>query len=204
MRLLFIFILFLSLNYAYAQQKPNWQDGVIVLRDGSIIESEIAFNPVLIEGLVLIKTEDAVKNFTPLYVDYFLLQNTDGAGNTKFYSLPIELKNQGITRYFFFEVCYESSSIALLKRDFQPLDFSKPKIKPVKRVVQKWFLIDPANGELRLIRDDKKIDRKTLFSSFNKYEDEMRDYISENRLKLTETEELIQALQYFTSLKEKE
>lgn len=80
-------------------------------------------------------------------------------------------------------------------------------------IYNKLYMIDQNELELEVIDSDigtkkrklfknrRKIDKKVVYSFFEGYEKEMRDYIKENMLKLRRIDDLIHALSYFSELK---
>lgn len=207
--LLFVFFLFYC--FTSNAQKYVWYDGYAKFNDGSVLRGKMAYDPLSYEGLLLIKDNDVISTYTPKQVELFIFSDESQKDLRKFYSFVVEDQRTKYKRKYFLEVLFENKFIALLARDHLIASNPDKKVRKINQWnttnISSRYLITSGDSHLKLIYTHTQahtvLNKKLIYDFFGKFEEEMKIFVRENKLDLKKKEDLIQALERFSYLKEK-
>src|SRR5258706_10103767 len=152
--------------------------GTIVFNDDTEFTGKFTYNPLNVDGILLVKTDSTRNAYGVNVVKSFLFYDDEAQTRRYFYSLPVY---HHITRKYFFELFHHGSEISILSRNTIKVKDSYVK---VKKYVMTYLLDHRDNTIHNLSReqvlrmtDDKKLEvnadikEKKIFLSYKKTED---------------------------------
>ncbi|MGM0581054.1 MAG: hypothetical protein ACQETL_10270 [Bacteroidota bacterium] len=203
------FFLFLLLIFTFgvypvvSQDLPNeiWHPGMIVLDSEDTLKGKIQYD---FESNLLQYSEDKrIKTFSSQNVLYFSFHCQYFKRFRYVYSIPYQLKGR-MNVPVFFEILAEGK-ITLMTREYVTTEnnnrFANPMYNPSRVVSGReiltydYFLLTE-NGEINKYSEK----RKDLYPFFGRYQDIMKDYMKENKLKADKQADLIKIINHYNKI----
>lgn len=110
---LFFIVVIFSMMYSRVIAENRWSNGVVVLKDHTVINGEIKLNPKL--NLLQLKNEAGLLTFTAFQVDLFYFHDEEFQVIRKYISSRYEEKNRFYRDVFFEEII--KGEVSLLRRE---------------------------------------------------------------------------------------
>ncbi|MGC4022621.1 MAG: hypothetical protein QM734_12075 [Cyclobacteriaceae bacterium] len=196
-RILFSFVLVVPL-FSFAQTFPFdvFHEGKVVLENGDTIRGEVKYS---LQDLLQVKHNNRLESFTARKVVFFEVFDQAYKRYRQFYSLPYS-PTGGYKSPVFFELLAEGKITTLTREKIEYRTNTSPyysyggySSRPV--LVYIYYLLKE-NGNIEDFRGNKS----DWYELFGNRENEMHDYVKDNKLDFDKKYELKQILDYYNSL----
>jgi len=200
--LLFTISLFVYLSEGVSQELPQkmWHPGYVVLDSEDTLRGKIQYD--FESNLVQFTSDERVKTFTSQNILFFSFHCQFFKRVRSVYSIPYKLKGR-LKIPVFFEIL-EEGKITLMTREYVVIENNRFG-NPMYRTSRGFGSREILTYDYFLLTDDGTIHkfsekRKDLYPFFGKYEEDMKDYIKERRLKMDKQGDLVTILKYYNGL----
>lgn len=201
--IVFTISLFFYFSDGISQELPQemWHPGYIVLDSEDTLRGKVQYD--FESNLLQYKSDKKVKTFTSQNILFFSFHCQFFKRVRSVYSIPYELKGR-VKIPVFFEIL-EEGQITLMSREYVVIENNNRFGNPMYRTSRGFGSREILTYDYFLLTDDGIIHkfsekRKDLYPFFGRYEEDMRNYIKDKRLKMDKQGDLVTALKYYNGL----
>ena len=180
----------LSSQNAGMYLEPGWAKGRVMLNDKSVLENILLRYDIYNQQIQFIRDNDTLAFAKPDEVKYFVLD-----GKNFIYT---DFENEGVVGKGYFEVITEGNCELLLRRTIKyHIDTdTKPTLTEDVYVRECEYYI-AKNGDMA---KPVRVCRKSVLCAFKDKEDQVKDYLNDNNMKMNTCDQLKQVVAYYNSL----
>ncbi|MEH0155916.1 hypothetical protein V6R21_17350 [Limibacter armeniacum] len=222
-KLLSLLTFLLTSTFSFAQDNfPNvWYDGAVELADGKVKEGKVNFVSRGLQSLVYLKGAESTESFSPYQVNAFVFYDMENEEQRHFEAVEVNFDYTGGERKLFMELRYKSNYFDVLAvrqtpmtsaesgsngeayREFRnPSRYSLLVIRENQLHKLHSFKYPNLEGSklLEVFSDEFVYNKKGFYDLMGAYRKAVKNFVSDNDLKLKNEDELIEALEYYTML----
>jgi len=199
----FTVTLFVFISGGSAQDLPQemWHPGYVVLDSEDTLRGQLQYD--FESNLVQFTDSKTVQTFTSQNILFFTFHCQYFKRVRSVYSIPYELKGRLKTPVFF-EIL-EEGQITLMAREYVVIENNNRFGSPMYRGSQAFGNREILTYDYFLLTGDGVIHRfsekkKDLYPFFGRFEEAMKDYIKERRLKPDRQRDLVTIFNYYNGL----
>lgn len=185
----------------FTQSKKNvWHQGEIQLPDDQVYRVELRFISDRTEGLLQVKEQNQLLTLSPLKVKSFQFFDSLRNQQRKFVSLSVQMDDYQYKKNLFFEVLYNGESVSLLGRtdSFSISSFESLYLHNHKEDIILPFATSKWMKNKRPVY--QKPDVKLLYEMAGERKNELKSFITSNKLQLNHPADMIALLTHFDHL----
>ena len=206
---LFLFsIIELTGSVANAQRNAYWIEGKVTFKNGETQYCMLNYDATVSEGLLQVKESKKILTYTVKDVESFSFFDDRAEQWRRFYSFPLYLVPNGVSRDFFMELVYNGERWSILRkkerwvgsRAYQTLSpenylWQRPE-KKVKyaRYYQICYMLDMETGRI------EELTKELFLGAISDKEQKVKEFMKENRLRLHTIDDYVSLLDYYHQL----
>lgn len=193
----FALVALVMLTFSFRTQgqyfaEAHWHKGRVELEDGKIHQGQLRYQ--LQENIVQFKSDDLVRSFNALQVEYFQFYDEAQDSVRHFYALEYDQQMQ------FFELLL-NGALTLLNRQELTVRYVSgfgrfgTAMQTLSEVSNNFFLLSPKNGVQQL-----PTSRRAFVDELPQHRNQLDDFMQRNRIRLRQTADILHTLRFYNQL----